>query len=183
MNVSAAVVMQMHRDGYSDQRIADQTGAALADVTAIINTHKALVARGSISQPEAAPAVPDAVALLAWGTGHPAAQVRQFADRALTALEALQVRHRREAEIERVTSRMDKLQQELNRLAEAKAQLTGKSSPKAARTTARTAPVRDYEPAEVRAWARKAGVACAPVGIVPEPVLAQWRAATGRAQQ
>ncbi|WP_030387048.1 Lsr2 family protein [Streptomyces sp. NRRL S-241] len=178
MRVSAAVVMQMHRDGYSDQQIADQTRAALDDVTAILDTHKNLVARGAIRQPEAPAAVPDAVALLAWGTGHPAAQVRQYADRALTALESLQARHQKEAEIERVTSRMDKLQQELTRLAETKAALTGKSG-----ATARTAPVRDYVPAEVRAWAREAGVFCPPNGIVPKPVLAQWRAATGRAQQ
>ncbi|MER6197999.1 hypothetical protein ABT234_11625 [Streptomyces sp. NPDC001586] len=179
MRVSAAVVMQMHRDGYSDQTIADQTGAALADVTAIINTHKTLVARGDIPQPEAPPAVPDAVALLAWGTHHQAAAVRQYADRALTALEALQARHHKEAEVQRVTSQVDKLKQQLARLEEQMAELTGKGRAK----SARTAPVRDYIPAEVRAWAQQAGVHCPPVGIVPQTVLEQWRAATGSVPQ
>lgn len=179
MRVSAAVVMQLHRDGYSDQRIADQTGATLADVTAIIDTHKTLVARGNIPQPEAPPAVPNAVALLAWGTNHHAAAVRQFADRALNALEALQARHKHEAELLRITSQVDELQEELDRLRAREAELKGKS-----RTSKpRTAPVRDYTPAEVRAWAREANVDCPPVGIVPQPVLAQWRAATGRAPQ
>lgn len=179
MRVSAAVVMQMHRDGYSDQQIADQTGAALADVTAIITTHRTLVARGDIPQPEAPAAVPDAVALLAWGTHHEAAAVRQYADRALTALEALQARHQTEAELQRVTSQVDKLEQQLARLRAREAELKGKGRAK----SARTAPVRDYTPAEVRAWAQQAGVDCSPVGIVPQTVLEQWRAATGRVPQ
>lgn len=179
MRVSAAVVMQLHRDGYSDQRIADQTGATLADVTAIIDTHKTLVARGNIPQPEAPPAVPNAVALLAWGTNHHAAAVRQFADRALNALEALQVRHKHEAELLRITSQVDELQEELDRLRAREAELKGKS-----RTSKpRTAPARDYTPAEVRAWAQQAGVECAPAGIVAQSVVEQWRAATGRAPQ
>ncbi|WP_423833334.1 hypothetical protein [Streptomyces manipurensis] len=180
MRVSAAVVMQLHRDGYSDQRIADQTGATLADVTAIIDTHKTLVARGTIPQPEAPPAVPNAVALLAWGTNHHAAAVRQYADRALTALEALQSRHQHEAELLRITSQVDELQEQLNRLKTREAELKGKG-----RTTKpRTAPAaRDYNPAEVRAWAQQAGVECPPAGVVRQSVVEQWRAATGRAPQ
>ncbi|MGP3686503.1 hypothetical protein ACTVZO_17655 [Streptomyces sp. IBSNAI002] len=178
MRVSAAIVMQMHRDRYSDQQIADQTGASLADVTAIINTHKSLVARGDIPQPTAPPAVPDAVALLAWGTNHQAAAVRQYAERALTALEALGIRHKREEEVQRIASEVDKLEQKLARLRERQAELKGRPAPRP-----RTAPERDYTPAAVRAWARQANVDCPPVGIVPQPVLAQWRAATGQAQQ
>ncbi|MFD6874507.1 MULTISPECIES: hypothetical protein [unclassified Streptomyces] len=173
MRVSAAVVMQMHRDGYSDQQIADQTGAALADVTAIISTHKTLVARGAITAPEAPPAVPDAVALLAWGTNHQAAAVRQYADRALSALEALQTRHQAEAELQRVTSQVDKLTQQLARLKEREAELKGKGKGAG----------RDYSPAEVRAWAQEAGLDCAPAGIVPKALVEQWRAATGRVSQ
>ncbi|MFB7171108.1 hypothetical protein ACFCYM_09840 [Streptomyces sp. NPDC056254] len=179
MRVSAAVVMQLHRDGYSDQRIADQTGATLADVTAIIDTHKTLVARGTIPQPAALPAVPNAPALLAWGTNHPAAAVRQYADRALNALEALQARHKHEAELLRITSQVEELQEELDRLKAREAELKGKGRP----SKPRTAPARDYSPAEVRAWAQQAGVECAPVGIVPQSVVEQWRAATGRTAQ
>ncbi|MFE7096998.1 Lsr2 dimerization domain-containing protein [Streptomyces erythrochromogenes] len=178
MRVSAAVVMQLHRDGYSDQRIADQTGANLADVTAIIDTHKALVARGDIPQPEAPTAVPNAVALLAWGTNHSAAAVRQYAERALTALEALQTRYTHESELLRVTSQADELQQQLDELRAREAELKGKG-----RAKPRTAAARDYTPAEVRAWAQQAGVECAPVGLVPQSVVEQWRAATGRTTQ
>lgn len=181
MRVSAAVVMQMHRDGYSDQKIADQTGAELPDVTAIIDTHANLVARGSIPQREApAPlAVPDAVALLAWGTGHGTAAVRQFADRALTALEALQIRHREETELLRISSEVEKLQQRMDRLRSREAELKGKGKG----GQRRRSPTRDYTPAEVRAWAQQAGVHCPTNGTVPNAVLAQWRAATGRVPQ
>ncbi|MFG2993977.1 hypothetical protein ACGFZK_32580 [Streptomyces sp. NPDC048257] len=175
MRVSAAVVMQMHRDGYSDQQIADQTGAALADVTAILDTHKTLAARAHIPPREEPPAVPNAVELLAWGTRHEAAAVRRHAERALDALESLHARHKDETELLRISGEVDALEQRMTRLRSRQAELKGSKG-------TRRSPTRDYVPAEVRAWARQAGVGCPPNGTVPKPVLAQWRAATGRAQ-
>ncbi|MEU6294852.1 hypothetical protein [Streptomyces erythrochromogenes] len=176
MRVSAAVVMQMHRDGYSDQQIADQTGADLAAVAEIIDTHRRLVDRGDIPKPAERPPAPDALALLAWGTGHKSAAVRQYADRALTALELLKARQEKEAEAERIDQDVARLEKRLAGLRERRAELKG------TRAKSRPATVLDYPAAEVRAWARQAGVDCPPVGRVPKPVLAQWRAATGQAQ-
>ncbi|WP_405710033.1 hypothetical protein OG264_15980 [Streptomyces xanthophaeus] len=176
MRVSAAVVMQMHRDGYSDQQISDQTGAALADVRAILDTHKSLVARGDIPAVKAPPPVPDAVALLAWASGHSAAAVRRHADRALSALEAIGVQHRQETELRTVATEVARLEQRLAALKTREAEIKGRGRPK----IPSTAPARDYTPSEVRAWAQQAGVDCPPMGIVPKPVLAAWRAATGR---
>jgi hypothetical protein len=178
MRVSAAVIMQMHHDGYSDQQIADQTGATLADVTAIITTHKSLVTRGDIpSRADTPPAVPNAVELLAWGTGHRTAAIRRHAERALDALEALHTRHRHEAELLRISGEVEELEKRMTRLRTRQAELQGgKGSP-------RRSPTRDYVPAEVRAWAQQAGVTCPSNGTVPNKVLAQWRAATGRVPQ
>ncbi|KIX76575.1 hypothetical protein SF23_16450 [Streptomyces sp. MBRL 10] len=178
MRVSAAIVMQMHRDGYSDQQIADQTGADLSDVTAIINTHKTLVDRGNIPQPRELRPVPDAVALLAWGTGHAKASTRRHAERALNALEALHAEHKEESELLRISGEVAELEQRMARLRTRQAEITGHR--KAERT--RRSPTRDYVPADVRTWARQAGVTCPANGTVPNTVLAQWRAATGQAQ-
>lgn len=167
MRVSAAVVLQMHRDGYSDQQIADQTGADLDGVKGIITTHKSLVGRGSIPRPEERAASPDAVALLAWATGHPAAAVRRDGERALNALESLHTRYKAEAELSAVTAAVAELEQKLGRLRSREAELKGSRK--------RPPVARDYVPAEVRAWAQQAGMACPPAGIVPPHVVAAWR--------
>ncbi|MGW2985436.1 hypothetical protein [Streptomyces goshikiensis] len=183
MRVSPAVVLQLHRSGLSDQQIADQTGADLSDVSATISTRKALVAGGITVESYEAPPSLDAVALLAWASAHPTAAVRRDAERALTALEALGVRHKSEAELEAVSSTVVKLQERLERLKAREAELKkGGKGGKAAKGS-RPPVVRDYTPSEVRAWARKAGVHCPPVGVIPAPVVAAWRIATAPAPQ
>ncbi|MCP3758188.1 hypothetical protein [Streptomyces sp. TBY4] len=168
MKISPAVVLQMTSDGYSDQQIADQLRTDRATVTGIIDLHKSLAARGALPSTPPAKERPGVAKLLSWAQGHEAASVRRSAERVHTLLDALLVRHEAESELLTVTMEVVELEQ---RLAEARTRAAAlKPGARPARPTVK----RTYDPAVVRAWARQAGIACAPAGVVPKAVVEAW---------
>lgn len=168
MRVSPAVVLQMTHDGYSDQQIADQLRTDLATVTGIIDLHKSLAARGALPTPAPAKERPRVAKLLSWAEGHEAASVRRSAERVTALLDGLLERHQAEAEL--LTATMEVVELE-TRLAEAR---TRAASLKPGARPARPPVKRTYDPAVVRAWARQAGIVCAPAGVVPKAVVEAW---------
>ncbi|MFB6517461.1 hypothetical protein [Streptomyces sp. NPDC056401] len=168
MRVSPAVVLQMTRDGYSDQQIADQLRTDRATITGIVDLHKSLSARGALPTPATPRERPGVAKLLSWADGHEAAAVRRSAERVHTLLDGLLERHEAESELLTVTMEVVELE---TRLAEAR---TRAAALKPGARPARPPAKRTYDPAVVRAWARQAGIACAPAGVVPKSVVEAW---------
>jgi len=123
---------------------------------------------------------PDGVeALLNTAKAHPAKRIQAAADKALDAIAKLRTlvaedeeRHaeRRKAEAEKAVARAEVERLE-KQLAAAKAKLRGgilASTPKAATGS---------DSAEIRAWARQAGIECTAVGRVPNSVREAFEAA------
>ncbi|WP_328739908.1 hypothetical protein OHA91_22910 [Streptomyces erythrochromogenes] len=179
MQVTTKTLIAMHRDGLSDQAIADRTGVELAAVERIISAHQNEVAAhraGTLTPPRPAPvaasapsATPDVADLLSWAADHPSPSIRTAGVRASTALDVLQNRRRQDAELEAVTSNVKELEARIEKLRARAAELRD------GQKTRQVKP-RDYVPAEVRAWAREEGIPCPVAGVVPASVVAAWRA-------
>lgn len=168
MKISPAVVLQMASDGYSDQQIADQLRTDRVTVTGIIDYHKSLTARGAITPTIPARERPGVAKLLAWAEGHEAKSVQRSAERVHALIDELQARHETESELLRVTMEVVELEK---RLSEAR---TRAAALKPGARPPRPAVKRTYDPAVVRAWAREAGIPCAPAGVVPRPIVEAW---------
>ncbi|MFD9306112.1 hypothetical protein ACFWCB_26245 [Streptomyces sp. NPDC060048] len=168
MKISPAVVLQMTSDGYSDQQIADHLRTDRATVTGVIDLHKSLAARGALSSGQAVKERPGIAKLLAWAEGHEAKSVQRSAARVHALLDELIARHQAEDELLTVTLQVVELEQKLEAARARAAALKLGGRP------ARPAVQRAYDPAVVRAWARQAGVACAPAGVVPKTVVDAW---------
>ncbi|MEU3189500.1 histone-like nucleoid-structuring protein Lsr2 [Streptomyces sp. NPDC006992] len=177
VNAYTAVIVSMHRDGYSDQQIADHLVVDLTEVTEAIDAHQAAGA-----EPETADAPEDQPAqreervqpaasgdeeLLAWAEQHQEAAVRRYAQQAREALAALRERRSVDAELEQIHSEASEIEQRLTALREREAQL--KPRTKQQRTK------RDYDPREVRTWARQHGFTVPDRGVIPKDVLTAWR--------
>ncbi|MFE5675080.1 hypothetical protein ACFQ7B_07680 [Streptomyces erythrochromogenes] len=179
MQVTAKTLVAMHRDGLSDQAIADRTGVELSAVERIITAHQNDVAAhrgGTPAPPRQAPAAVsvssatlDAADLLSWAADHPSPSIRTAGVRASAALEVLQNRRRQDAELEGVTSNMKELEARLEKLRARAAEIRD------GQKTRQVKP-RDYVPAEVRAWAHAKGIRCPVAGVVPASVVDAWRA-------
>ncbi|MEU2764286.1 hypothetical protein [Streptomyces sp. NPDC007094] len=113
-------------------------------------------------------------ALIAWALGHSDRAVRRHGEQAHDNLGWLRTRHAADEELARVDAEEADLEERLAAVRARKAQLGSPSK--------RKSPVRDYVPAEVRAWARGAGLDVPAVGTVPNTVVAAWREATGGSQ-
>ncbi|MFZ3494593.1 hypothetical protein ACODT5_15440 [Streptomyces sp. 5.8] len=168
MNVSPAVVLQMSRDGYSDQRIADQLRTDRETVASIIDLHKSVAARGALPTSSTSRERPGVAKLLAWAEGHEAKSVQRSAERVHALIDELQARHETESELLRVTMEVVELEKQLAEARSRAAALKPGARPP------RPAVKRTYDPAVVRAWARQAGIPCAPAGIVPRPIVEAW---------
>ncbi|MEV6790878.1 hypothetical protein AB0M87_02530 [Streptomyces sp. NPDC051320] len=103
--------------------------------------------------------------LLAWAAAHPDRTIRDHADKAHTSLEKLRIRHEDDTELARVDTEAAELEERLAALRTRRAELKPK---KAGR-------VRDYEPTEVRTWARAQGIDVPMRGQVPKQLLDMWR--------
>ncbi|MFI7239320.1 histone-like nucleoid-structuring protein Lsr2 [Streptomyces cyaneofuscatus] len=118
------------------------------------------------ADPPPAEAAPIAVgALIAWAHAHSDKAVRRLGDQVHFALGELRTRHQGEQELAKVAAEEAELEERLAAVRARKAELAPK----------RKAPTRDYDPAEVRTWARAEGLPVPDRGQIPAAVLAAWR--------
>jgi hypothetical protein len=112
--------------------------------------------------------------LLAWAADHTDAKIRKAAVQARTALDTLRVQHHAEEQVKSIDAEAADLEARLAWLREQKAALAASK---------KTTPARDYEPADVRAWAATAGIDAPAHGRVPKAVVDAWRAAGAPTRQ
>lgn len=172
VNAYDAVVRSMHRDGYSTQQISAELNVSEEEVTAIITA-----AEQDSRQPAPAPApapvtetMPEVADLLTWAAGHDDAKVRTDGEQAAAVLAALSERRTVDAELEKISSEENQLEERLAALRARKSTL--QPQPAGAR---RRRQERDYEPAVVRAWGREHGHDVPDRGQIPKKVLEAWR--------
>ncbi|MEV0580893.1 histone-like nucleoid-structuring protein Lsr2 [Streptomyces sp. NPDC050392] len=179
VNAYTAVVLSMNSDKYSDQQIADHLGIERAEVTQIIDTAKTPTPASTpapVPQSPAAPAPSTPVAqdseahteteeLLTWAAAHEDKAIRAYGEQAATALDAVRERRQADAELAQITSEAAQLEQRLADLRARESQL---------RPAAKTK-TRDYDPREVRTWAREQNLTVPDRGQIPKTVLAAWR--------
>ncbi|MFD5899644.1 histone-like nucleoid-structuring protein Lsr2 [Streptomyces sp. NPDC060366] len=173
VNAYDAVILSMNSDNYSDQQIADHLGIDRAEVTQIIDVAKAdqsgrpQVPAERIEQQAPAPeAIPGVAELLAWAAAHDDKAVRADGERAAAVLGALRERRQVDAELEQITTEATQLEKRLTELRTRECEL---------RPAAKPGKQRDYDPREVRAWAREQQLAVPDRGQIPKDVLAAWR--------
>jgi hypothetical protein len=107
--------------------------------------------------------------LLAWAADHSDAKIRKLAVQARDAVDTLRARHHTEQQVKSIDEEAAALEARLAQLKEQKAAITPVKKPAAV--------TRDYEPADVRAWAATAGIDVPTHGRVPQTVVDSWRAA------
>jgi hypothetical protein len=176
-----AVALSMNADGYSDQQIADRLGIDIEEASKIIDTNLAPAAqepdeadeRGQ--DEESAAGVPGVEDLLAWAAAHDDRAVRKHADQARESLNALRQRRAADDELATIQGETEKLSQRLQELREREALLRPKTGKK-------QRPARDYDPREVREWARSNGFEVPDRGQIPKKVLEAWRTRSGATQ-
>jgi hypothetical protein len=178
VNAFTAVTLSMHRDGYSDQQIADKLGIDIGEVTEIIDADRAqqnTEPQASAEQPTAAreaPAeeIPELADLLVWAAAHDDQAVRDHAAQASAALAALRERRRVDAELDQITTEAAELEKRLADLRTRESEL---------RPQPPVRKKRDYDPREVRTWAREQGLTVPNRGQIPKDVLTAWRQRQG----
>lgn len=107
--------------------------------------------------PAGAPVVPIG-RIIAWAEQHATRSVARKGEQARALMAELRALHAADEE--------QRLLQQLEELRARKEQL---------RPAPRKAPTRDYVPAEVRAWARAAGLDVPAIGTVPNVIVQAWR--------
>lgn len=113
--------------------------------------------------------------LLAWAAAHSDAKIRKASGQARDALDILRARHHADEQLKSIDEEATRLEERLALLRQQKAALNpGKS---------KTPVERDYEPADVRAWAAEARIDLPPRGRVPQQVVESWRAAGAPTRQ
>lgn len=117
--------------------------------------------------PPAAPPLPVGK-LIAWAEQHATRSVARKGEQARALLLELRTLHATDEELAQVDAEEQRLVQQLADLRARKEKL---------RPAQRKAPARDYVPAEVRAWARAAGMAVPAIGTVPNAIVKAWREA------
>ncbi|MEU0522737.1 Lsr2 family DNA-binding protein [Streptomyces niveus] len=115
------------------------------------------------SAPTADPAPLPVGKLLAWAASHPDRTLRDHAEKARTSLDALRERHAAAEELARISTETAELEQRLAQLRARETELNPKRK------------TRDYDLAEVRAWARSEGMTVPARGRVPGAVVTAWR--------
>lgn len=112
--------------------------------------------------------------LLAWAEAHETRFVARKGEQARVLLRELRGLYAEAEELAQVDAEEQRLVEQLAELRARKDRLRP--------TQRRKSPVRDYVPAEVRTWARSAGLDVPAAGTVPNTVVTAWREATGGAQ-
>lgn len=112
--------------------------------------------------------------LLAWAEAHETRFVARKGEQARALLRELRGLYAEAEELAQADAEEQRLVEQLAELRARKDRLRP--------TQKRKSPVRDYASAEVRAWARSAGLDVPAVGTVPNRIVAAWREATGGAR-
>ncbi|MEV5774259.1 histone-like nucleoid-structuring protein Lsr2 [Streptomyces antimycoticus] len=176
LDAYTAVVLSMHGDGHSPQEIAEKLGIEIEEVTGLIAAQTA-DAEASTGQPTPAPeeavaeAIPELADLLAWAAAHDDQVVRDHGAQASAALAALRERRRVDEELAQITTEATELEKRLADLRARESEL--RPQPAAGRKKKRD---RDYDPREVRHWARENGYTLPDRGQIPKAVRNAWRA-------
>ncbi|MGW6210981.1 WhiB family transcriptional regulator [Streptomyces sp. NPDC055109] len=118
---------------------------------------------------------PTLPALLVWAADHADAKIRKAAAQAQDSLGILRTRHRADEQLASIDEEAARLERRLAELQQRKADIAPKAKPKAS--------ARDYDLADVRAWATAQGTDVAPRGRVPKKVVDAWRAAGAPTRQ
>ncbi|MEU2098697.1 histone-like nucleoid-structuring protein Lsr2 [Streptomyces globisporus] len=172
VNAYDAVVRSMHRDGYTPEQISAELNVSEEEVTAIITATEqdsGQVAPAPVPAP-ATETMPEVADLLTWAAAHDDAKVRTDGEQAAAVLAALSERRTVDAELEKISSEENQLEERLAALRARKSTL--QPEPVGAR---RKRQERDYEPAVVRAWGREHGHDVPDRGQIPKKVLEAWR--------
>ncbi|MFC1436020.1 hypothetical protein ACEZDB_35845 [Streptacidiphilus sp. N1-3] len=170
MDAVTKVAVDMHSDGKTPQEIEATTGLSPVQIAAAVE-----VASHPSPALTLAPAADDdagseILALLAWADKHPAAHIKQLGTRAHHALDAIRERRSNEAAADGLAREVAALEKQLK---------ASRDRLRAARAGKPTGPA-DPTPADIRAWAKTAGVECGPYGQVPKTVRAAYDKAHGR---
>lgn len=107
--------------------------------------------------------------LVAWGDAHTDTEVQALAAQALATVTELYERRQRDAELATVDKELAELEARAEALRARQAQLQPAKPARKARGHV------DYPAAEVRAWAREAGLQCPATGRVPAAIVEAWR--------
>ncbi|MEU5483514.1 Lsr2 family DNA-binding protein [Streptomyces mirabilis] len=173
VNAYDAVVRSMHRDGYTPDQISAELNVPKEEVTAIITATD----QGT-GQPDPAPApepiteaMPEVADLLRWAAAHGDAKVRTDGEQAAAVLAGLRERRTVDAELEKISSEENQLEERLAALRARKSTL----QPEPAGAKRKQRQERDYEPSVVRAWAREHGYDVPDRARIPKKVLDAWR--------
>lgn len=119
--------------------------------------------------PSAGLSVATTGALIAWAATHPDKTIARLGEQARTALQELRTRKAAEDELAQVDAEEQELQRKLESVRARRAALRPRKK----------APARDYDPAEVRTWARANGHTVPDRGQVPKAVVDAWRDRAG----
>ncbi|WP_274031460.1 hypothetical protein [Streptomyces sp. MMBL 11-1] len=112
--------------------------------------------------------------LLAWAEAHETRFVARKGEQARALLRDLRGLYAEAEELAQADAEEQRLVEQLAELRARKDRLRPVQK--------RKSPARDYVPAEVRAWARGAGLDVPTVGTVPNTIVTAWREVTGGAQ-
>ncbi|MGC5000628.1 Lsr2 family DNA-binding protein [Streptomyces sp. DT195] len=170
MNAFDAVVRSMHRDRYTPEQISAELNVPKEEVTAIITATEQGTGQAAPAPEPIAEAMPEIADLLRWAAAHQDAKVRTDGEQAATVLAALSERRTVDAELEKISSEENQLEERLAALRARKSTL--QPEPAGAK---RKRQERDYEPSVVRAWAREHGYDVPDRGQIPKKVLDAWR--------
>ncbi|MGW0642350.1 Lsr2 family DNA-binding protein [Streptomyces badius] len=107
---------------------------------------------------------PTVSGLIAWALGHSDRAIRRHGEQAHDALGWLRTRHTADQELAKVDAEEKELEERLAAVRARRAELKPKKTG------------RDYEPAEVRAWAQAHNLPVPARGQLPASVLDAWRA-------
>jgi hypothetical protein len=125
--------------------------------------------------PEPAPVAIPVGRLLAWATGHTDAKIRKAATQAKDALQTLRTRHAADEQVKSIDAETAALEERIAQLREQRAAAV----PDRKRSPAK----RDYDLADIRAWAPTVGIELPPRGRIPQTVVDAWRAAGAPTRQ
>lgn len=123
--------------------------------------------RSTQQPPSAGLTVAPSGALIAWATTHPDKAIVRLGEQARTAMAELRTRKAAEDELAQVDAEEQELQRKLESVRARRAALRPRKKQ----------PARDYDPAEVRTWARAHGHSVPDRGQVPKAAVDAWREA------
>lgn len=116
VNAYDAVVRSMHRDGYTPDKISAELNVSKEEVTAIIDSTGQATGQSAPAPAPITEAMPEVADLLQWAAAHADAKVRTDGEQAAAVLAALSERRTIDAELEKISSEENQLEERLAEL-------------------------------------------------------------------